>query len=167
MLVVNKLAKEELFGAHMFITTFLCLVVAVGLFMWVSMDFDRVTRNPVAHAVAILLSDSILPVIGIIINVLIIVRMTGKAETTGSQSSQPQGSQHTHLRSPSNAHADIEQRPPHSRSNFEVEKPIPLRIISTHQTTSDVELGIPYKAKVSNSVDHSVEDFGIDKHNPL
>ncbi|CAE6432848.1 unnamed protein product [Rhizoctonia solani] len=152
-------------AALQFITTFLCLVVAVGLFMWVALDFDRVSTNPVAHAVAIILSDSILPVIGIIINVLIIIRMTGKAETTGSHPSNSQGSRHTHLRSLSKTPAgpvSLALRP-----DFKRENSIPLRIMSTYEVTSDAELEVPYKAPPSDNGRHSEESFGYHKTNQL
>ncbi|CAE6478649.1 unnamed protein product [Rhizoctonia solani] len=154
-------------AALQFITTFLCLVVAVGLFMWVALDFDRVSTNPVAHAVAIILSDSILPVIGIIINILIIIRMTGKAEKTGSHPSNSQGSRHTHFRSLSNAPAVAGSHSSSSRPGFKSVKPIPLRIISTYQVTSDAELGMSYKAPLSENGGHSDESLGYHKNNQL
>ncbi|KDN39814.1 hypothetical protein RSAG8_08606, partial [Rhizoctonia solani AG-8 WAC10335] len=154
-------------AALQFAATFICLIVAVGSFMWVSIDIDRVATNPVAHTVAILISDWLLAVVGTIINILIIVRMTGKVETTASHPSHPQNSRHIHLRSLTNAHTVAGQPPSRSRFDFEIEKPIPLRITSTHQTTSDAELGVPYKAPLSSNGEHSDESFGYDKHNQI
>ncbi|KAJ1301089.1 hypothetical protein OPQ81_003507 [Rhizoctonia solani] len=162
----KALRRAYVTAALQFIATFLCLIVAVGSFMWVSIDIDRVVIDPVAHAVAILISDWLLAVVGTIINILIIIRMTPSVEKTGSHP-HPQDSWHTHQRSLSNVRTIAGQLPSPSRSDLELEKPIPLRIFSTHQTTPDNELGIPYKAPLSSSGGHSSESLGYDKHTRL
>ncbi|CAE6387528.1 unnamed protein product [Rhizoctonia solani] len=153
----RALRRAYVTAALQFLATSICLAVAVGSFMWVSIDIDRVATDPVAHAVAILISDWTLAVVGTIINILIIVRMSGKTETAGSHPSQPHSSRHIHLRSLSNPY-NISARP-HSPSRFvlEIEKPIPLHIISTQQTTSDGELGVYYKPPLSSNRGHSYE----------
>ncbi|KAH7337650.1 hypothetical protein B0J17DRAFT_663728 [Rhizoctonia solani] len=150
-----------------FIATFICLVVAVGTFMWVAIDIDRVATNPVAHAIAILISDWILAVVGTIINVLIIIRMTGTVETVGSHASHPHDLRHTHLRSLSNVRTIAGQPPSPSRSDFdiEMEKPIPLRILSTNQTSSDADLSAPYETPLSSNGAHSYETLDKIKNN--
>ncbi|KAL5639690.1 hypothetical protein ACGC1H_006327 [Rhizoctonia solani] len=41
----RAIRRAYITAALQFITTFLCLVVAVGLFMWVALDFDRVSTK--------------------------------------------------------------------------------------------------------------------------
>ncbi|CAE6478680.1 unnamed protein product [Rhizoctonia solani] len=163
----RALRRAYVTAALQFIATFICLMVGVGSFMWVSIDIDRVATNPVAHAVAILMSDWTLAIAGTIINILIIVRMTGNAEATGSHPSHPYSSRHTELHTVSNTYNVAEQPPSPSRADFEIQKPIPLRIISTQQTASDTELGVHYKVPLSSNDGHSYESFGNDKHNRI
>ncbi|KAF8688582.1 Lysine methyltransferase, partial [Rhizoctonia solani] len=147
----KALRRAYVTAALQFIATFVCLMVAVGSFIWVSIDIDRVATNPVAHAVAILISDWILAVVGTIINILIIIRMSSQVEAAGSH----QESQHTRLRSLSNAHTMMNRPTSPSHSDLEIEKPIPLHTISTHQNFSDLEFGSSYKAPLSSNGGHS------------
>ncbi|CAE6535042.1 unnamed protein product [Rhizoctonia solani] len=164
----NALRRAYVTAALQFVITFLCLLVGVGSLMWVSIDMDRVATDPVAHAFAILLSDWLMAVVGTIINILIIIRMTARVGGIGSHSSNPRSSRHAHLPSVSNGRAVTEHPPSPSRSDFEeIEKPIPLRTLSSYQTTSEAELGIPYKAPLSSNGGNSCESFGYDKHNRI
>ncbi|KAL5639713.1 hypothetical protein ACGC1H_006336 [Rhizoctonia solani] len=159
----RALRRAYVTAALQFIATFICLMVAIGSFMWVSIDIDQVSTNPVTHAVAILISDWTLAIAGTIINILIIVRLAGNVETTGSHPSHPHSSRHTDLHTISNTHNVAEQPPSPSRADFEIQTPIPLQIISTQQTASDTELGVDYKAPLSSNDGHSYESFGYDK----
>ncbi|KAH7337649.1 hypothetical protein B0J17DRAFT_707006 [Rhizoctonia solani] len=163
----RTLRRAYVTAALQFTATFICLVVGVGTWLWVSIDFNRVATNPVAHALAILIGDWLLAVVGIIINILIIIRMSGTAERGGSHPSQPQDSRPIHLRSLSNAHTTAGRAPSPTRSDFDTEKPIPLRMISRHQTTSDVGLDVPYKAPLSSNGRRSYESFGYHKNDRL
>ncbi|CAE6433593.1 unnamed protein product [Rhizoctonia solani] len=160
----RALRRAYVTAALQFLATFICLIVGVGTWLWVSIDFERVATDPVAHALAILIGDWLLAVVGTIINILIIIRMSGTAEAGGSHPSHHQDPRPVHLRSLSNAHTAA-QPPSPTRSDFEIEKPIPLRMISTHQTTSDAESSVPYKAALSSHGGRSYESFGYDKNN--
>ncbi|CEL54891.1 hypothetical protein RSOLAG1IB_07383 [Rhizoctonia solani AG-1 IB] len=162
----RALRRAYVTAALQFIATFVCLMVAVGSFIWVSIDIDRVATNPVAHAVAILISDWILAVVGTIINILIIIRMTAQVETTGSHPSHHQDSYHTRLRSLSNARTMANRPMSPSHSDLEIEKPIPLHIISTHHLSSEAELGLGHKAPLSSNGGHSHESFAY-SHNRI
>ncbi|KAG8711609.1 hypothetical protein FRC11_002352 [Ceratobasidium sp. 423] len=163
----KALRRAYVTAALQFAITFLCLLVVVGGFIWVSVDIDRVVADPVAHAVAILLSDWLMAVVGTIINILIIIRMTAKVETTRDHPSNSQSIQHSHVPAVPNARAVTEQAPSPSRSDLELEKPIQLRILATYQATSDPELGIPSKAPPSSIGGRSYDSVGYDKHNQI
>ncbi|CAE6478124.1 unnamed protein product [Rhizoctonia solani] len=129
----KTLRRAYITAALQFFCIFLFFLIAIGTFMWVAIDIERVFTDPAAHALAILISGWVPGVVGVIINILIIIRMTGHVETTKSPS-HPQTSRQTHLCSPSTPHTP-------SRSEF-IEKPIALCIMPRKQTESDVELGM-------------------------
>lgn len=162
----RQLQRAYVTAALQFVTTFICLGVAVGCFAWVSIDIHRVVTNPTIHAVAILISDWVFAIVGNFVNILIIIRMTSKVEPTGSHPSASQNSRHTHARSLSNARVVAENLPPSSDDEFE--KPIPLNVISSHlhASESEAELGLGYKAPpLSSNGGHSSESLGYDRQN--
>ncbi|KAB5588874.1 Transmembrane protein [Ceratobasidium theobromae] len=143
--------------ALQFLTTFICLVVAVSSFLWVTVDINRVIASATAHAIAILLSDWVLAVVGVIVNTLILVRMTAEVDTAGSHPSAPSDSRKISR----NSHTPAENSP--ITLDVEMNRPIPLQIISNQPTPASSEfeaelrLSVSDKALLWGSSTHSSE----------